>query len=157
MGCWEGAGGSTGIGSLSLFSPSSYGPGCKEHARSCIFYGEQVPLYCVVHKLTPGPSTKSQMAWRSQCFALVEIPPVGSSSVCDKPLAFPLLSPHLTISFLHPPQPHPWLLWSQNGSCGRDLRDGSVAQKDSWLPEVTYSSTAKLRKVASISLPVCGS
>lgn len=49
----------------------------------------------------------------------------------NSPLAFPLLSPHLTTSFLRPLQPHPWLCGHRMVEFGRDLREGSVAQRES--------------------------
>nr|KAF6480892.1 hypothetical protein HJG59_010686 [Molossus molossus] len=48
----------------------------------------------------------------------------------NNPLAFPLFSPPLPTSFLHPLQPHPWLCGHRMVDLGRDLRDGSVAQRD---------------------------
>lgn len=96
------------FGSLNLFSPSLYCPEYKEHSRSYIPYREQVTMCYMGHKLAPGPSAMSQLAWQSQYFAQVEVPPMGIFHLYmnKPPYSFPLLSTphHFFLS------PAPWLL-----------------------------------------------
>lgn len=108
-------GGSKGLGSLSRFCFSLYCLGCEKHSRSCLPYGEQVTMCCMMHKLVPGPSPSHKWLGDHSSLPWSNFLQWDLHFTQKKSLLFPSPTPPslpLTIPSLGQPHPRSWLSWS---------------------------------------------